>query len=66
MNWIRRSSERWLRAVKSRNRKKRKKRMAKGKTRLSSVQRQARTYRIIFVVISVIILLTMVLSLVAK
>jgi predicted nucleic acid-binding Zn ribbon protein len=40
--------------------------MAKGKTRLSSTQRQARTYRIVFVIISVIILLTMVLSLVAK
>jgi len=40
--------------------------MAKGKTRLSSSQRQARTYRVIFIVISVIILLTMVLSLVAK
>lgn len=38
--------------------------MAKGKTRLSSSQRQARTYRIVFIVISVIILLTMILSLV--
>jgi predicted nucleic acid-binding Zn ribbon protein len=38
--------------------------MAKGKQRLSSAQRQARTYRIIFVVISVIIILTFVLSLV--
>jgi len=40
--------------------------MAKGKQKLSSAQRQARSYRIAFVVISVIILLTMVLSLVAK
>jgi predicted nucleic acid-binding Zn ribbon protein len=38
--------------------------MPKGKQRLSSAQRQARTYRIVFVIISVIILLTMVLSLV--
>jgi hypothetical protein len=39
--------------------------MAKGKTakKLTSTQRQARTYRIIFVVISVIVLLTMVLTL---
>ena len=36
--------------------------MAKGKQRLTSTQRQARTYRIIFIAISVIILLTMVLS----
>jgi predicted nucleic acid-binding Zn ribbon protein len=40
--------------------------MAKGKTRLTSTQRQARTYRVIFIIISVIILLTMVLSLVVK
>jgi predicted nucleic acid-binding Zn ribbon protein len=38
--------------------------MAKGKTKLSSMQRQARTYRIVFIIVSVIILLTMVLSLV--
>jgi len=38
--------------------------MAKGKQKLSIAQRQARTYRIIFVVISVIIILTFVLSLV--
>jgi predicted nucleic acid-binding Zn ribbon protein len=40
--------------------------MTKGKTRLTNAQRQARTTRIVFIVISVIILLTMVLSLVAK
>jgi hypothetical protein len=40
--------------------------MPKEKQRLSGVQRQARTYRIVFVIISFIILLTMVLSLVAK
>jgi predicted nucleic acid-binding Zn ribbon protein len=40
--------------------------MPKEKKKLSSAQRQARTYRIAFIVISVIILLTMVLSLVAK
>ena len=40
--------------------------MPKGKQRLSSAQRQARTYRIFIIVLSVIILLTMVLSLVAK
>jgi hypothetical protein len=38
--------------------------MAKGKTRLSTAQRQARTYRIVIIVVSVIILLTMVLSLI--
>jgi predicted nucleic acid-binding Zn ribbon protein len=38
--------------------------MAKGKQKLSSTQRQARTYRIVFVVITVIIILTFVLSLV--
>jgi predicted nucleic acid-binding Zn ribbon protein len=38
--------------------------MAKGKQNLSKAQRQARTNRIIFIVISVIILLTFVLSLV--
>jgi predicted nucleic acid-binding Zn ribbon protein len=38
--------------------------MPKEKKRLSSSQRQARTYRIVFIAISVIILLTMVLSLV--
>ena len=38
--------------------------MVKGKQKLSNSQRQARTYRIIFVVISVIIILTFVLSLV--
>lgn len=38
--------------------------MAKGKRNLSKPQRQARTTRIIFIVISVIILLTFVLSLV--
>jgi len=38
--------------------------MAKGKQNLSRAQRRARTYRIIFVVISVIILLTFILSLV--
>jgi predicted nucleic acid-binding Zn ribbon protein len=39
--------------------------MSKGKPtkKLTSVQRQARTYRIVFVVVSIIILLTMVLSL---
>ena len=37
--------------------------MAKGKKRLNSTQRQARTYRIVFIVISIIILLTLVLSL---
>jgi predicted nucleic acid-binding Zn ribbon protein len=37
--------------------------MAKGKQKLTSTQRQARTYRIVFIVISIIILLTMVLSL---
>jgi hypothetical protein len=40
--------------------------MAKKKTKLSSTQRQARTYRIVFVVVSVIILLTMILSLVSN
>ena len=38
--------------------------MAKGKQKLSSTQRQARTYRIVFFVITVIIILTFVLSLV--
>jgi predicted nucleic acid-binding Zn ribbon protein len=38
--------------------------MAKGKQNLSKTQRQARTTRIIFIVISVIILLTFILSLV--
>jgi predicted nucleic acid-binding Zn ribbon protein len=38
--------------------------MPKEKKRLSSSQRQARAYRIVFIAISVIILLTMVLSLV--
>jgi predicted nucleic acid-binding Zn ribbon protein len=38
--------------------------MTKGKPakKLTSMQRQARTYRIIFIAVSVIILLTMVLS----
>ncbi len=42
--------------------------MAKGKTKkkLTSTQRQARTYRIVFVTISVIVLMTMVLGLLAK
>jgi predicted nucleic acid-binding Zn ribbon protein len=40
--------------------------MAKGKKKITSAQRQARTYRIVFVIISLMILLTMVLSLVAK
>jgi len=40
--------------------------MAKGKMtkKLTTAQRQARTYRIVFVVISIILLLTMVLSLI--
>jgi predicted nucleic acid-binding Zn ribbon protein len=38
-------------------------RIATGKKRLNSTQRQARTYRIVFIVISIIILLTLVLSL---
>jgi hypothetical protein len=37
--------------------------MPKGKQKLSSVQRQARVYRTVFVIVSVIILLTMILSL---
>ncbi len=38
--------------------------MPKEKKRLSSSQRQARTYRIVFVFISVVIILTFVLSLI--
>jgi hypothetical protein len=38
--------------------------MPKEKKRLSSSQRQARTYRIVFVIISVVIILTFVLSLI--
>jgi len=37
--------------------------MAKNKKKLSGAQKQARTYRIVFVIISLILLLTMVLSL---
>ncbi len=40
--------------------------MAKGKKKLTSVQRQARTYRIFIIIISAIVLLTMVLSLTIK
>jgi len=42
--------------------------MAKGKNtkKLTQQQRQTRTYRIIFVVISVIILFTMLMSLIVK
>lgn len=41
--------------------------MAKGKTqKLTKSQRQTRAYRIMFVILSVIILLTMVLSLITK
>jgi len=41
--------------------------MAKGKSqKLTYSQRQNRTYRVVFIIISVIILLTMVLSLMVK
>jgi len=41
--------------------------MAKGKTqKLTRAQRQTRTYRVIIIIFSVIILLTMILSLVTK
>jgi hypothetical protein len=38
--------------------------MPKGKQKLSSIQRQARVYQIVFVIISIIVLLTMILALV--